>query len=301
MKIIKGNNVIFSFKPKMEPVQKVNPKEVFKVITNDCFYGQISSEEQTLDTLDYSRVNPATGPIFVEGADPGDLLKVKILKIDIHSQGIGLTMGGQGILGNKATKTVTKILPIENGHCRFNDIYLPIKPMIGVIGVAPSQEEGEFITATPWKHGGNMDTTDICEGSTLYFPVVQEGALLALGDLHGVMGDGEVCFTGCEIGGEVILQVDVIKGKTTTWPLLETIDSTMIVGSGKTLEEAAEAATDQAVELLKKGLGLPWEEAYILASISMDLKISQVVNPNKTIRAAIPKTILPTELLIQSI
>lgn len=301
MKIIKSSDVVFSFKPAMKPVEKVNPGDILKFITNDCFYGQLTSDDQSLDKLDYSKVNPATGPVYIEGAEDGDLLKVKILDIKINSTGMGLTMAGEGILGSVASKTLPKALPIEDGYCQFDHISIPIDPMIGVIGIAPSDEDGEYNTAIPWKHGGNMDTKDIREGSTIYFPVKQKGALLALGDLHAVMGDGEVSFAGCEISGEVILQVDVIKNKTTTWPLLETKDSTMVVGSGKTIEEATISTTKQVVEQLSKGLKISWEEAYILASLIMDLKFGQVVNSNKTVRGAIPKSIISTETLLKSI
>ncbi|NLJ78274.1 MAG: acetamidase/formamidase family protein [Tissierellia bacterium] len=301
MKTIRNTDVIFSFKPKMDPIERVKPGEVLKFVTNDCFYGQLTSEMQSLEELDYSKVNPATGPVYIEGAEDGDLLKVKILSIQIDSAGMGLTMAGQGILSHNADNTLPKVLPIENGHCLFNDIAIPIDPMIGVIGVAPSDEDGECPTAVPWKHGGNMDTSDIREGSTLYFPVKQEGALLALGDLHAVMGDGEVCFAGCEIAGEVILQVDLIKNATATWPLVETHEATMIIASGNTLEEATIEATEQAVGYLNRGLDISWEEAYILASLIMDLKFSQVVNSEKTVRSAIPKYILPTETLLKTL
>lgn len=171
--------------------------------------------------------------------------------------------------------------------------------MIGVIGVASAGEDGEWPTNSPWKHGGNMDTTDVRAGSTLYFPVNQKGALLALGDCHAVMGDGEICFTGLEIPAEVTLEVKLIKNKTIEWPLIETDKYTMIVASGDDLEDALYTASDQAVKLLKDSLGLEWEDAYILTSISVDMKISQVVNPKKTIRAAIPKYIISTEKLIR--
>lgn len=301
MKIIQNNEVIYCFKSDMKPVKSINQGEVFKVKTNDCFFGQITSESQLLSDIDYSRLNPATGPIFVEGAESGDLLKVKIIKIDVASQGVSLTMPNEGVLGKKATKALTRIIPVNDGYCHFNGLSIPIKPMIGVIGVAPCEEDGEWPTHSPWRHGGNMDTTDICEGATIYFPVRQKGALLALGDCHAIMGDGEVCFTGCEIAAEVTLQVDVIKEKATSWPVLENSNSTMIIASGNTSDDAIVEATDQAVNFLSKGLDLTWEDAYILASLAVDLKISQVVDPKSTVRAVIPKAIISTEDLLAKI
>lgn len=301
MKVIQGNDVIYKFKAEMTAVERVNPGEVFKVITNDCFFQQVFREDQVLTEIDYSRLNPATGPIFVEGAEPGDLLKVKILSIEVATKGVAAVVPKEGVLGNKVSKPIIRVISINDGCCDFDGIKIQAKPMIGVIGVAPAKEDGEWATDSPWKHGGNMDTTDICEGSILYFPVRQEGALLALGDCHAVMGDGEVCFTGLEVPGEVVLQVDVIKGKATTWPLVETHKATMIIASGDTLDHAIYEATNQAVDHLKHSLSLEWENAYMLASLSVDLKISQVVDPKKTVRASIPKSILSTEKLIGSI
>jgi amidase len=301
MKTIQNTNVIYSFKPNMMPVETVEPGEVFKVYTNDCFFQQITSEDMVLTSIDHSTLNPATGPIFINGAEPGDLLKIKILNIDIADKGVVMIATGEGVLAEKAKKSLVKIIPIKDRCCQINGLEIPINPMIGVIGVAPENEDGEWGTDSPWKHGGNMDTKDICEGTTIYFPVRQVGGLLALGDLHAIMGDGEICFTGLEVKGEVTLIVDVIKNKTVNWPILETSYATMVIASGDTLDDAIKAASDQAVEHLASGLEISWEEAYMLASLVVDIKISQVVDPKKTARAVIPKTILITDKLIRNI
>lgn len=285
----------------MEPIASVLPGDIFKVETNDCFFQQVLSEEQDLKDLDYGRLNPATGPIYVEGAEPGDLLKVKIISIDVKDKGIAAVIPNGGLLGDQVTKSIIRIINIEDNHALFQGVKIPISPMIGVIGVAPAKEDGEWTTDTPWKHGGNMDTKDIKAGSTLYFPVNQEGALLALGDCHALMADGEVCFTGLEIPAEVTLKVDLIKNKSVKWPLLETDEYTMVVASGDNLDHAVYEATSNAVEYIKNSLGIEWEEAYILASLSVDLKISQLVDPKITVRAAIPKYLVATEKLIDSL
>lgn len=301
MKTIQNTNVIYSFKPNMTSVETVEPGEVFKVQTNDCFFQQITSEDMVLTSIDHSTLNPATGPIFINGAEPGDILKVKILSIEIAEHGVAMIATGEGVLSEKVKKSLVKIIPIRDGCCQINGLEIPIKPMIGVIGVAPGKEDGEWGTDSPWKHGGNMDTKDICEGTTIYFPVRQNGGLLALGDLHAIMGDGEICFAGCEVKGEVTLKVDVVKHKNVTWPILETSSATMVIASGDTLDDAIRAVADQAVELLAKGLEISWEEAYMMASLIVDIRISQVVDPKKTARAVIPKTILNTDKLIRSI
>ncbi len=301
MKRILGNKVIYKFTNSMDHVEVVSPGEIIKVETNDCFFQQVCNENQILTEIDYDRLNPATGPIYVEDAEPGDLLEVKIISINVHNKGVAAVVPNEGVLGDQVTKPIIKVLDIEDGYAIFNGIKLPIRPMIGVIGVAPAKEDGEWATDSPWKHGGNMDTNDIVAGSTLYFSVNQEGALLALGDCHAIMGDGEICFTGLEVPAEVTLEINLVKNKTTKWPLLQTSSHTMVIASGESLESALYEATSETVKLLKNALDLEWEEAYILTSLAVDLKISQVVDPKKTIRAAIPKHIISTEKLIKSL
>jgi amidase len=301
VKVISGDKVIYKFSPDMKAVESISPGDVIKVETNDCFYQQITSEDQVLTEIDYDRLNPATGPIYVEGAEPGDLLKVKIVSIDVKDKGVAAVVPNEGALGDQVTKPIIRVLSIEDNNAIFHGVNLPIKPMIGVIGVAPSEEDGPRATDSPWKHGGNMDTTDIRAGSTLYFPVNQKGALLALGDCHAIMGDGEICFTGLEVPAEVTLEIDLIKDKTIKWPLVETDEYTMVISSGDNLDEAVYEATSQAVNHIKDSLDIEWEDAYILASLTVDLKISQVVDPKMTVRAAIPKHVVSTEKLLESL
>ncbi len=297
VKVITSNRVIYTFSPDMEAVEKISPHEIVEVETKDCFSNQIKSEEQLVNEIDFSKINPATGPIFIEGAEVGDVIKVDILKINLPKEGHIIVAPNEGVLGELVKQARTRVVKIENGICHFKDISIPAKPMIGVIGVAPSQEDGEYPTGTPYKHGGNMDTSDIGEGSSLYLPVNQKGALLALGDCHAVMGDGEVCVSGCEIPSIVKLKVEVIKDVDLKWPIVETSESFEIITSANTVEEAIKEATRCAVERLSKNLELDWNDAYMLASLVVDIKVSQVVDPKKTVRASIPKYILPEKIL----
>lgn len=301
MKKILGDKVIYKFVHGMEEAYKVSPGEIIKVETNDCFFQQLDSDEQVITEIDFDRVNPATGPIYVEGAEPGDLLQVKIIDINIKDKGVAAVVPGGGALGDQATNAIVRMIDIKDNHAIFKGVKIPLNPMIGVIGVAPAKDDGAWETATPWRHGGNMDTKDIKAGSILYFPVNQSGAMLALGDCHAAMADGEVSISGLEIPGEVTLEINIIKGKSIEWPLLETQEHTMIIASGDDLDSAAYEATSQAVKYLKESLDIEWEEAYILASLTVDLKISQIVNSKKTVRSAIPKDIVSTEKLIQSL
>lgn len=298
MKIILNNKVIYKFQHEMEYVETISPGEIVKFETNDCWFQQITNENQVVKEINYEILNPATGPIYIEGAEPGDLLQVKILNIDVEDKGSSVVVPNEGVLGEQVKNPTVKIINVEGDYAIFNELKLPIEPMIGVIGVAPAKEDGDWATQTPWKHGGNMDTTDIKAGSILYFPVEQKGALLALGDCHAIMGDGEICFTGLEIPAIVTLEINLIKKKTVKWPLVETKEHTMVIASGDNLEEAIYEATNQAVRYIKNSLNIKWEEAYILGSLSIDLKISQVVDPKATVRAAIPKYVATTKKII---
>lgn len=302
MKVIKGCDVVYGFPFDMEEKYRVSPGEEFLVETNDCFYQQIQSEDELIENLDHGAFNPATGPIYVEGAEAGDVLKVKIKKIEVDSKGCSLTIPDAGFLPDRVTKALTKIIEIKDSFAIFSDeIKIPTRPMIGVIGVATRKEDGTIATDTPYKHGGNMDTTDITAGTNLYLPVAAPGAMLALGDLHAVMGDGEVCVTGLEIPGRVTLEVEIIKNKEIAWPILETKDSIQVIASDPDLERASKLALEEMIRILEKAYDLSFEEAYILSSLGVDMKISQLVNPKKTARAAISKDILDSKLLFENI
>lgn len=292
-------NVIYNFEYGMKEKYRAKPKEPFIVETCDCFHEQIKSEEQVLMEIDMDIVNPATGPIYIENAMPGDILKVNIINIEVKDKGVAAAIPNSGGLAEESKEAIVRVIEVKDGYAYYLGKKIPIDPMIGVIGLAPAMEDGKWGTHTPWKHGGNMDSTVIRKGSTLYFQVQQEGAMLALGDLHAVMGDGELCFTGLEISGEVELEVEVIKTKRKLkWPIVELEDRIEIIASGESLDEATKQAASTAVDLMKDALKVSWAESYVMASLVMDLKISQIVNPKKTARAAIPKNIITMKDLL---
>lgn len=294
--LIKGDRVVYEFGPEMEAAYRVNPGQEFVVETNDCFFQQLLKEGASLENLDMSRVNPATGPIFVEGAKRGDTLRVEILDIEVSDRGVASIFPGMGFLSEKNTEETSIIVPVREGFAELLGMKLPIRPMIGVIGVATKKDV--VPTDTPGSHGGNLDTKDIVAGSTLYFPVSQEGALLALGDCHALMGDGETGAIGLEIAARVRLRVDIIEKKSLGWPLLETEDSLMLVVSAPEIEEALKLGLEETLKLLERSLGLSWNEASILASLAIDARISQLVNPMKTVRFPIKKEILSLEKIL---
>ncbi len=291
MLTIKRDTVVYAMSANNAPVARAASGDTIVFETMDCFGGQIVKETDRMGTLDWSRINPATGPVFIEGAQPGDTLKVEILRIDLAPQAATVESPGSGITGLGAAEEKTKILPVGDGKVVFNDrVVLPECAMIGVIGTAPAGEAVD--TGTPDLHGGNMDCKRIGAGATLYLPVNVEGALLAMGDLHAVMGDGEVCVCGAEIAGEVTVRVTVVKGASLPLPFLVTKAAAMAIYSAKGLDAAAEGTTLRMRSFLIDAVGMKPHEAGMLLSLAGDLRICQAVDPNRTCRMELPLSIL---------
>jgi amidase len=233
--------------------------------------------------LDWNRINPATGPVHIKGAEPGDILVVTIEKIKIAELGVLTTGANLGVMGDELNENTVKIVPIHNGHVSFsNELQIPINPMIGVIGTAPKEES--ISCGTPHDHGGNMDCKEIKEGTTLLLPVNVPGALLALGDLHAAMGDGEIGVSGVEVAGEVTVTVQTIKGKKWPLPLAIQKEKIMTIASEKLLDDAANRAVRNLVTFLHEELEMSKADATLLLSAAGNLKICQVVDPLKTAR-----------------
>lgn len=280
---------IYAFDKKNPPQLRVKAGERVKIITKDCFSNQVDDDHRLAD-INWNQINPATGPIFVEGAEAGDILKVSIDSITVADQGVCAVGPGFGLI--PLPEMTQKIIPIRDQQLHFSDeIILPLNPMIGVIGVAPKEEP--ISTGTPAEHGGNMDTKLIKEGATLYLPIFVEGALFALGDLHAAMGDGEIGGSGVEVAGEVIVTIDLIKEQKLTHPVVENEESFAFLVSRKTIDDALTEATNIGVQKLAEKLKISLEEATMLGSIACDAEISQLVDPQLTARFVIPKKLLP--------
>lgn len=289
---IEKKHLIYAMSDQNKPVLTVENGSTVVFETCDCFEDQITSSEVPFETLDWNRINPATGPVFVEGAEPGDILEVKIEKIQLAEQGVMMTGPGLGLMGDELSENAIHMVPIREGKAIFLDkIELALNPMIGVIGTAPAG--GESISCgTPDKHGGNMDSKVIAEGSTLYLPVNVPGALLAMGDLHATMGDGEVSVCGVEIAGEVTVTLTILKGKQWKVPMLKTEHALYTIASEKLLDDAAAEATKNMVAFLGEEAGMAKHDAIALLSIGGNLQISQVVDPLKTARYELPLSVL---------
>ncbi|MEK5442524.1 acetamidase/formamidase family protein [Fredinandcohnia sp. FSL W7-1320] len=291
MEYISRELSVLTMSPTNKPVKIVESGSTVVFQTLDCFSNQIQNEDQPFSSVGWDKINPATGPLYINGAEPGDTLKVKIIDIKIDNKGVMTTAPNLGVLGDIVTGETTKIISIKDDKAIFNEkIQIPIKPMIGVIGTAPKDEE--IPTGTPGSHGGNMDCKKIVKGSTLYLPINVSGGLLSMGDLHAVMADGEIVICGLEIPGEVTVKVDVLKGEELPLPMLDSEESIITIASEETLDEAAKTATVNMHRFLVNELGIEIDEAGMLLSLVGDLRICQVVDPLMTARMEIPKWIV---------
>ena len=287
MLTISTNTRIYAMHRENAPAAVAKSGETVCFETLDCYGGQIVREGQSLAGMDWSNINPATGPLYVEGARAGDVLKVEILKIEVAPQGVMLDGPNSGVTGRAVDSRSIKIFPVADGNICFNEkLTFPAKPMIGVIGTAPA---GEAVpTDTPAAHGGNMDCATIREGAVLYLPVHVDGALLAMGDLHASMGDGEVAICGVEIGGRVTVRVTAMENCGLPTPFLISGGKAAAIYSGETLDDACVGATMAMHRFLTEGLGMNAHEAGMMLSVAGDLRICQIVDPAKTCRMEIP-------------
>lgn len=285
------NQVVYNMSASNEPIAHVESGATLTFVTRDCFNNQLQGACPVIDGLDWDAINPATGPVYVEGAEPGDILKVKIEKLELADCGTMAAIPENGVLGDLVKESVVKRVPVKDGIMEFSsDIKLPCNPMIGVIGVAPA--EGAIPCGEPGAHGGNMDNTKIAEGATLYFPVFHKGALLAMGDVHAGMGDGEIMVTGVEIPAEITVTVEVLKGKTIQNPRMENEEACYTIASDENIEKAIYAAVSDMTSVVMEKMNMSLEEAGMLLSAAGNLQFCQVVDPKRTVRMEMKKSIL---------
>jgi amidase len=276
--VVSREDVIWAFGPDLEPVLEVDPGATVRLETNDCFSGQIRSEEDLVTEIDFERVNSATGPVAVRGAEPGDSLVVEILEVSPIEWGVATLIPGYGQLIDKVQAPVTRLFKVENGWVEMNDrVRFPARPMVGVVGVATDGEQ--LTTGLAGRHGGNLDNHLHGPGARIYFPVRQPGGLFAVGDMHAAMGDGEICFTGVEIAGEVTMRFDVLKGKQATWPVTELEDRWVAHATADEFPEALELCSEEAARLLVDEWNFTLEDAFIFLSVACDAGIAQACKP----------------------
>jgi amidase len=298
MQRITRDRLTYVFDRRLPPVAQVQPGETFIVETEDSRGGRTRTPETT--TPEYLQEmrkrgyygNPVTGPIYVEGARPGDTLAVRV-----HSQECD-TLGYQGYwpwlfhLEDFFDKPSTVLREIRDGHVIFSDeIRIPVRPMIGTIGTTPPLEA--ILSGGMGRHGGNLDTEEVCAGSTIYLPVLVEGALLGLGDCHAVQGDGEV--NEVEMRSVVTLTCDVIKGRSPVmnWPRIETPDLLVTVALASPLEEALRLALRDMILWMEELTGMSKHDAYLLVGIAGHVRPGQAQVSLYSMRCLMPKKYMP--------
>jgi acetamidase/formamidase len=258
-------------------------------------------------SIDRGRIHALTGPILVEGAGPGDVLQIDVLEVAHKGWGWSSVISGLGFLKERFTEPCLFHWQLDGEVSRsLAPAVVPLRPFCGVMGVAPA-EDGEFRTRPPGRFGGNMDVRELCAGATLYLPVLNPGALFSAGDAHAAQGDGEVCINGIECPAEVTLRFQVHKNRPLAGPMIETSrsrkqeadqGSSIVVESATDAAAAARAATSRMIDLLAERWGFSPVQAYLLCSVAMNLRLSQVVNePMFTVSAAVPKQVLPPRRL----
>jgi len=290
MKRVGKDKVCYTMSTKNDPVLRISEGESFCLEVEDCYGGNLQTPQDIFTKEMWSTVNPATGPVYVEDSKPGNILRVDIEEIKIRDYAVMCVEKDSGALGKYIEGIETSIYPIKNGALILKEGFsIPIKPMIGVIGTAP---EGEAIpNGTPGEHGGNMDCKEITAGSRVYLPVNVEGALLSVADFHAVMGDGEVCICGAEVSGEVVLRTQVVGSYLPT-PCVETDKQIHFIGSALSLDECEKIVLDKAHSYLTRVRGLKPNEAARIMSLIGNLYVCQVVDPLKTMRFTLPKSLL---------
>lgn len=288
------------------PALEIEPGDVVELHVRDASDEQITSSSGVEDVvkLDFDHVNPVSGPVFVKGAQPGDVLEAELLEFRQREDwGWTALIPGFGLLADEFPDPWLRISRVdaEGGRVDWSDeISLPYRPFPGTIGVAPA-EPGQHSIVPPSRWGGNIDTKHLHAGTTLYLPVGVEGALFSLGDTHAIQGDGEVCGTAIETAMEVVLRLSVRRDFRIDAPQYRLPEGALpeqqtsyhvCTGIGPDLMEAARDAVRAAIRRLEERRGLDQQEAYALCSVAADLRIHEVVDaPNWVVGAFLPDDI----------
>lgn len=290
------------------PALTVAPGESVRFECLDSSGGQFTKDSTTADVpnLSFDRINPVTGPVFVDGAKPGDVLKVTIGRF--HPSGFGWTANipGFGLLADQFTEPKLHVWSYDAdtlAPALWSGVgRVPLKPFAGTIGVAPA-EPGHHSVVPPRRVGGNLDIRDLAAGTTLYLPVEVEGALFSIGDTHAAQGDGEVCGTAIESPMEVELTLDLLKDEPLRFPRfstpgpvtrhLDVAGYEVTTGIGPDLMSGARDALSGMIDHLGRAHGLSAMDAYLLCSVCADLRISEIVDqPNWVVSLYFPRAVL---------
>ena len=289
------------------PIATIQSGEVVSFDLLDASCGQImhDSTVDAITNLDFSQVDQVNGPIYVEGAAPGDTLEVEFLDLQPADWGWTAIIPGFGLLADEFPEPALKIWRLEGGADGYAEfapgIRIPLAPFCGETGLAPGKA-GALSTIPPYRHGGNMDTKHLTKGAHLFLPVEAEGALYSMGDGHAAQGDGEVCGTAIETPMRATVRLTVRKDIQvqepqflTSGPLAARANTAAYYatdGIGPDLMEAARNAVRHMIDYLQRTYGLSRTYAYMLCSVAVDLKICEIVDaPHWLISAFLPQSI----------
>jgi len=289
----------------LEPRLSIEPGDDVQIECVDASGGQVKPGMTTAEYLaiDRRRIHALTGPIWIEGAEAGDVLEVDVLATRHSGWGWSSVVEGLGFLKDRFRQPYLFHWQLDGeSTSSLAPAIVPVRPFLGVMGVARA-EDGSFRTRPPGPFGGNLDVRELSAGSRLFLPVFNRGALFSCGDGHAAQGDGEVCINGIECPLDVTLRFLLHKSQPLAGPLVDSSesvapdsisDSWVVVETGTDLAEAARAATGRMIDLLVSRCGMSDVHAYILCSVALRLRLSQVVNePVHTVSAAVAKQILP--------
>ena len=295
-----ADRVHFTWDTGNDPVITVESGDVVVAHTRDVSDNQITpdSTAAVIAGLDWERVYPLAGPIAVDGAQPGDTLAVEVL--DLHTQGWGWTaiLPGFGLLPEDFPDAYLRIFDLTDGDVTYlgDNVAIPIEPFLGTMGLCPADASATPIMP-PGNFGGNMDTRQLTRGTTLYLPVQVEGAMFSFGDAHAAQGDGEVCVTGIESPMYASLRLSVQKGRTIPAPQFQTAGPLVpragsadwygTTGVGPDLYAGAQEAVRAMISYLTSEYGLTGEDAYVLCSLAVDLRISEIVDAGQYVVSAL--------------
>jgi acetamidase/formamidase len=297
----------FGWDNSIPPALTIAPGSTIRFECVDAGGGQITPESTvaSVAALDFSRVNPVTGPVYVDGAEPGDALKVTIEGFEPSGFGWTAIIPGFGLLADEfptPALTLWKYDTSSMAPALFGkNARVPLKPFAGTIGLAPG-EPGPHSVVPPRRVGGNLDIRDLNTGAVLYLPVEVAGALFSIGDTHAAQGDAEVCGTAIESQMNIVLTFELEKGAnlsmprfTTAGPVTRHLDAKgyeVTTGIGPDLMEGARMAVSNMIDLLGKQHGLSAADAYMLCSVCADLRISEIVDmPNWVVSCYFPRLV----------
>ncbi|HEV2034275.1 MAG TPA: acetamidase/formamidase family protein [Candidatus Dormibacteraeota bacterium] len=291
MKTIRRTDPKYALDSRHEAVARISVGESFVVETHDCRTGTITSPDQVGELLDTRFVNPATGPISIEGVTAGNTICVEIEELHVDSRR-GLMVTRPGVTSLAITgEPQLRIVTCDDAYADVGSFRVPVTPMIGVLGVAPAGDP--VSTFRGGEHGGNMDTLLVGAGSRVFLPTFLDGGMLYFGDVHAAMGDGEVFLSGIEVAGRIQARVTVAPGWSLPTPLVETAEIVAVVAGGATFDEAAKAALAKAVEVLVAGRMNPIDAGFLMSAAG-HLRVCQYIPLAGLVhcRFELPKSVL---------